>query len=184
MDETKAVARMDEVLRILSEDLSQIRTGRATPSLVENIVVSAYGGAQRLRVMELATITATDTQTLVIDPWDKSVIGEIKQAILAANVGMNPNIDGEIIRITMPPLTAEDREKYVKLLNIKLENSRVMVRQVRGDMMKDIKTSFEAKQMTEDDKYEFEKKLQELTDKYIGKIEERGKVKETELRTL
>lgn len=182
--EQSVKTKMDEVLLALSNDLAQIRTGRAMPSLVENIVVSAYGGAQRLKVLELATISAPDTQTLTIDPWDKSVIGEIKQAILAANVGMNPNIDGEIIRISMPPMTAEDREKYVKLLGAKLESAKISVRQVRGDFMKDIKTRFEDKVITEDEKFSEEKKLQELTDEYISKIEERGAVKEVELRTL
>lgn len=184
MNEPEVKAKMEEVLHALSEDISSIRTGRATPALVENVVVSAYGGAQRLKVMELATITAIDTQTLVIEPWDKSVIGEIRQAILAANIGMNPSIDGELIRISMPPLTGEDREKYIKLLSTKLENARVSIRQVRGDAMKDIKEAFEKKELTEDDKFAFEKNLQEITDDYIEKIEARGKAKEEELRQI
>lgn len=175
---------MDGVLAALSNDLNSIRTGRATPSLVENVIVSAYGGAQRLKVNELASITAPDTQTIVIDPWDKSIIGEIKQAILAANIGMNPNIDGEIIRISMPPLTGEDRERYIKLLSAKLENARVSVRQIRGDIMKEIKSAFEKKEITEDDKFAQEKKMQDITDEFIAKIEERGSIKEEELRTL
>jgi len=184
MDELAVGARMDEVLRVLVEDIASIRTGRATPALVENVMVSAYGGAQRLRIMELASITATDPQTLVIEPWDKSIIGEIRQGILAANIGMNPSIDGEIIRISMPPMTSEDREKYVRLLHAKLENARVMVRQVRGDVMKDIKNKFEDKEITEDEKFSQEKSLQQLTDEFIGKVEERGKTKENELRQI
>jgi ribosome recycling factor len=109
MNEQEDRKKMEGVLHTLSEDLNSIRTGRATPSLVENVVVSAYGGAQRLKVLELAGISATDTQTLVIEPWDKSIIGEIRQAIMAANIGMNPSIDGEIIRISMPPLTGEGK---------------------------------------------------------------------------
>lgn len=175
---------MEEVLRALLEDIAGIRTGRASPALVENIVVSAYGGAQRLKVMELATITATDPQTLVIEPWDKSIIGEIRQGILAANIGMNPSIDGDKIRIVMPPMTTEDREKFIKLLGAKLEHGRVAIRQIRGDIMKDIKTSFEKKEITEDDRFAFEKRLQELTDEYIGKIDERGAAKENELRQI
>lgn len=184
MDEPQVRAKMEEVVRVLVEDIASIRTGRAAPALVENVMVSAYGGAQRLRIMELASITATDPTTLVIEPWDKSIIGEIRQGILAANIGMNPSIDGELIRISMPPMTSEDREKYVKLLHTKLENARVMVRQVRGDIMKDIKTSFEDKGVTEDEKFAQEKKLQQLTDEFMEKIEERGKVKETELRQI
>ncbi|OGM31593.1 ribosome recycling factor [Candidatus Woesebacteria bacterium RIFCSPHIGHO2_01_FULL_44_21] len=184
MDEASARARMDEVQRVLSEDLASIRTGRATPALVENVVVSAYGGAQRLKVLELATITATDPQTLVIEPWDKSVIGEIRQGVLAANIGLTPSIDGDKIRISTPPMTSEDRDKFVKILHVKLEHARVMVRQVRGDEMRDIKDKFEKKEMTEDEKFGSEKKLQELTDEYVGKIDERGKAKELELRQI
>ena len=117
MDEASVKNQMQLALDALKEDLGSIRTGRATPALVENIVISAYGGAQKLKVMELASISAPDTQSLVIDPWDKSIIGEIRQGILAANIGFNPSIDGEIIRISMPPLTSEDREKFIKLLH-------------------------------------------------------------------
>lgn len=176
--------KMEEVLRVLSEDIAGIRTGRATPALVENVVVSAYGGAQRLKVLELATITVADPQTLIIEPWDKSIIGEIRQGILAANIGLNPAIDGERIRIVTPPMTSEDREKFVKLLSTKLEHARVMVRQVRGELMRDIKEKFEKKEMTEDEKFAAEKRLQELTDEFVGKIDERGKAKELELRQI
>jgi ribosome recycling factor len=184
MDETSVRTKMDEVLHALSEDVSSIRTGRATPALVENVVVSAYGGAQRLKIMELSTITASDAQTLVIEPWDKSIIGELRQGILAANIGMNPSIDGELIRISMPPLTSEDRERYIKLLHAKLENARIALRQVRGDTMREIKNMFENKDITEDEKFANEKKLQEITDEYIEKIEARGKAKEEELRQI
>lgn len=184
MNESSVRAEMEKALEVLSHDLASIRTGRATSALVENIVISAYGGAQRLKIMELASITVPDTQSIVIEPWDKSIIGEIRQGILAANVGMNPSIDGELIRIVMPPMTGEDREKYIKLLSTKLEAARVIVRQVRGDVMKDIKAQFEKKEITEDDKFAFEKKLQEITDEFIAKIDERGRVKEEELRTV
>lgn len=175
---------MEEVLRVLSEDLSSIRTGRATPALVENIVVSAYGGAQRLKVLELATITATDPQTLMIEPWDKSIIGEIRQGILAANIGISPAIDGEKLRLSMPPMTSEDRERFVKLLQTKLENSKVQLRQIRADFMRDIKEMFEKKELTEDEKFAQEKKLQNLTDEFVAKIDDRGKIKEQELRQI
>jgi len=181
MDEASVRAQMDNVLRVLFDDLASIRTGRSTPALVENVVVSAYGGAQRLKVMELATITTPDPQTLIIEPWDKSIIGEIRQGILAANVGLNPVIDGSILRIAMPPLTTEDREKYIKLLNTKLEHARVQIRQIRGDVMRTLKESFEKKEITEDERFSFEKKLQEITDEYIDNINERGHAKEEEL---
>jgi ribosome recycling factor len=175
---------MGQVVNLISSDIGVIRTGRVAPSLIEGLELSLYGGSQKLKLQEVATISASDPQTLVIDPWDKSIIGEVRQGILAANVGMNPSIDGEIIRISLPPLTTEDREKYVKLLSTKLENGHVMVRQVRSDVMHDLKKKFEAKELTEDEKFNLEKALQELTDEYIDKIDEVGKRKRQELLTV
>jgi ribosome recycling factor len=184
MDEQSLKLRMQEVIDLVREDIASVRTGRATPSMVENIVVPAYGGQQHLKVLELASITTPDTQTIVISPWDKSIIGDIKKGILEANIGFNPSIDSEVIRISLPPLTTEDREKYVKLLSGKLENGKVMIRQIRADFMHDIKKAFEDKELTEDDKFSQEKHLQEVTDEYIGKIEELGEKKKTELLQL
>jgi ribosome recycling factor len=149
--------------------------------LVENIICPAYGGTQRLKVVELATITAPDPSQIIINPFDKSIIGDIRKGIEQANLGMNPMIDGEIIRITMPPLTTEDREKYVKLLSGKVESGKIMIRQVRADEMHEIKKKFEAKEMTEDDKFANEKKLQEITDEFTRKIDEMGEKKKSEL---
>lgn len=181
MDETSQRTKMQSAVDAIASDIGAIRTGRAAPSMVENMVVPAYGGTQRLKVVELASISSPDPTQIVISPWDKSIIGDIKKGILEANIGMNPNIDGEIIRIAVSPLTTEDREKYVKLLSAKLENGRVMIRQVRADEMHEIKKKFEAKEMSEDEKFGSEKKLQEITDEYIGKIEEMGERKKQEL---
>jgi ribosome recycling factor len=184
MDESTVHTRMQAAVNMLAGDISGVRTGRASPALVENIVVPAYGGQQRLRIVELASITAPDPSQIIISPWDKSIIGDIRKGILEANVGLNPSIDGEILRIVIPPLTTEDREKYVKILSQKLEAGRVMVRQVRGDAMHEVKAKFEAKEMSEDEKYAQEKKVQELTDSYIAKIEELGEKKKQELLTI
>jgi ribosome recycling factor len=181
MDETSIRSKMQQVINLIISDVGSIRTGRATPSLVEDVVVAVYGGQQKLKVQELATISAPDTQTILIDPWDKSIIGEIRQGILAANIGMNPSMDAEVIRISLPPLTTEDREKYVKLLSTKLENTRIMIRQIRGDVMHDIKKSFEEKGLSEDEKFAQEKKLQEITDEFIGRINGIGEKKKQEL---
>ncbi len=172
---------MQQVLTLVSDDVASVRTGQATPSIVADLEISVYGGQQRLKVNEVGTISLTDAQTIIIEPWDKSIIGEIKKGIESANVGLNPNVDGEIIRITLPPMTTEDRQKYVRLLSGKIESGKVMVRQVRADGMRDIKRSFEEKELSEDEKFNEEKKLQELTDEFVGKIEEIGKNKEKEL---
>lgn len=181
MDETSIRIKMQQAVDLVTTDAGSIRTGRATPSLVEDIIIDAYGGTQKLKVKELAMITAPDTQTIVLDPWDKSIIGDIRKGIAHANVGLNPSIDGEIIRIAFPPLTTEDREKYVKLLSTKLENGRVMIRQLRGEAMRDIRESFEKKEISEDEKFDQEKRIQEITDEHIGKIEEIGNKKKQEL---
>lgn len=184
MDETSVRSKMQQVITLITSDIGTIRTGRATPSLVEDIIVAVYGGQQKLKIQELATISSPDTQTILIDPWDKSIIGEIRQGILAANIGMNPSMDGQVIRIALPPLTTEDREKYVKLLSSKLENARIMIRQIRGEAMHDIKKAFEEKELSEDEKFAQEKKLQGVTDEYIGKINDLGEIKKRELMQI
>lgn len=184
MDQSSISQKFQKVVDSVASDISGIRTGRATPSLVENIMVPAYGGTQMMRVLEVASITAPDTTMLVISPWDKSIIGDIRKGILEANMGMNPSIDGEVIRISFPPLTTEDREKYVKILSQKLENGKVSIRSVRADEMHEIKKTFEDKLITEDDKKDMEIKVQELTDSYIEKIDTLGEAKKKELLTI
>lgn len=181
MDEASIKSKMQEVVDLVLSDIGSIRTGRATPALLEDVSVAVYGGAQKLKINELGTITSSDAQTIVIDPWDKSIIGEIRKGILEANIGMNPSIDGQIIRISFPPLTTEDREKYVKLLSQKLESGRVMIRQIRGDAMRDTKKAFEEKELSEDEKFAKEKMIQDLTDEYVEKINSMGEKKKEEL---
>lgn len=182
MDETQIKLKMQGAIDSLRQDMSGIRTGRATPSLVEDIVVDAYGGTSKLRILELSAISAPDPQSLLITPWDKTVIGEIKKAIELSNIGLNPMIQGDALRIALPPLTQEDREKYVKLLHQKLESGRIQVRQLRQDGMHEIKKSFENKTVSEDERELQEKNLQKVTDDFMSIIDEIGKVKEQELR--
>ena len=181
MDEPSVRSKMQQVIELVLSDVSSVRTGRVTPSIVENIEVFVYGGQQKFKINELATNSASDAQTLLIDPWDKSIIGEIKQGIMGANVGLNPSVDGEVLRLSFPPMTTEDRQKFVKLLHTKIENGKVMIRQIRGDSMKDIKEGFEKKTLSEDEKFGYEKKLQEITDEFVEKIAQIGKNKEEEL---
>ncbi|MBI2590834.1 MAG: ribosome recycling factor [Candidatus Blackburnbacteria bacterium] len=184
MQEDQIRSRMDKVLENVRVDIATIRTGRATPALVEDVPVLVYGGAQKLRILELATISAPEAHSLLISPWDKSIVGEIRKGLEAANLGFNPIIAGEEIRINLPPLTAQDRENYVKLLHQKLEAGRVGIRQARQEGMHNIKNKAESKDLTEDEVVVQEKNLQAITDKYIAEIEEMGKRKESELRSL
>lgn len=182
VSETKQ--KMQKVLEVLKTDLSTVRTGRATPSLVENIVINAYGGTQRLKVMELATIAASDLQTLMITPFDGSIIGEIQKGILEANVGLNPAINGAVIRISIPPLSQERREQLIHLMRQKLEGGRIQVRQVRHETMSEIKKQYNDKLISEDEMVRLEKELQRATDEVMGEIEAIGKKKEEELMQI
>ena len=163
------------------QDVSTIRTGRANPALVENVVVNAYGGTTKLRIVELANISVVEAQSLVITPYDQSIIGDIRRDLELANLGVSPVIDNNVIRMTFPPLTAERRLEYVKLLHVKLEDGRVKVRQIRHEKMGELKRAFEDGTMTEDDRAWQEEDLQKLTDKMMGEIEKIGEVKQAEL---
>lgn len=170
--------KLQKVLDVLKDDLATIRTGRANSSLVENIVISAYEGSAKLKVMELATIGAPDTQTLIITPYDASVIHDLQKGIEAANAGFNPVNDGTILRISIPPLSLERRQELIKAMKHKLENGRIMVRQVRHEMIEDMKKDYEGR---EDDIKRLEKEVQRLVDETSETIEEWGKKKEDDL---
>lgn len=176
--------KMLKAIDVLKGDLATIRTGRAAPSLVEHIVINAYGGNQRLKVMELATIAATGPHALVLTPFDQSIIGEISKGILEANVGLNPMIDGNVIRISIPYLSEERRGEFVKLMHQKLEGGKVMIRQIRHEAMADIRRKFLAKEMAEDKKTRLEKQIQEITDEMIAEIEVLGGHKAKELMSI
>ena len=120
----------------------------------------------------------------MLDPWDKSIVGEIRLGIAAADTGLSPVIDGEIIRINLPAMTTEDREKFVKMLNKKIESGRIMIRQIRGDAMRSIKRQHDEKEIAEDEKFGQEKKLQAITDEHVGKIEKLGENKKQELKQM
>lgn len=175
---SKTKEKLDKVLDVLKDDLATIRTGRATPALVENIVVAAYGGSTKLKVMELATIAAQDNQTLIITPFDHAVILDLQKGIEAANAGLSPVIDSSIIRIKIPPLSQERREELIKAMRHKLENGKVMVRQVRHEMIEDMKKDYDGR---EDDISRLTKEIQRLVDETDKTIDNWGKQKEQEL---
>lgn len=179
IEDTKG--RMHKVLDLLKTDLATIRTGRATPALVENIIVTAYGGSTKLKVMELATVAAIDTQTLVITPFDQSIIRDIEKGIQEANTGLNPVIDAPVIRITLAPLSQERRQELIHLMKQKLENGKIMIRQVRQDAMNDVKKD---EDLSEDEAKRLEKEVQRVTDELMSEVEAMGKKKEEELMTL
>lgn len=175
---TEIKKKIEKVLDILKGDLATIRTGRATPALIEGVVISAYGGSTKLKVMELATVAVTDSHTIVLTPFDISIIHEIQKGIEAANVGFTPVVDGNVIRISIPALSQDRREELIKAMKHKLENGRIMVRQVRHEAMEIIKKEYEGR---EDDIKRLEKEVQKLIDETMETIEEWGRRKEQEL---
>ncbi len=169
--------QINKVMDVMKNDIGTIRTGRATPALVENVVISAYAGTARLKLMELATVGVQDSQTIVITPFDQSIIEEIRKGISEANIGMNPVTDGHMLRISIPPLSKERREELIKLMKHKLENGRIMVRQVRHQAMEDIKKM----DLPEDDTERSQKELQKMIDEAMQTIDSMGAQKEQEL---
>lgn len=176
--------KMQKVLELLRTDIATVRTGRASPSLVENITVTVYEGSTHLTIKELATIATSDPQTLSLTPFDPSITTEIQKGILEASVGLNPVIDGQVIRISIPPLSEERRGELIHLMRQKLENGRIMVRQARHEAMAQIKKDFGSKNISEDDKTHLEKQVQTATDEFIREIDIMGAKKEEELMQI
>jgi len=142
-----------KVIELLKEDLKSVRTGRATPSLVENILVDAYGGQSKLRLLELATITTDGPSALSIVPFDPSVLTEIEKSILKSPLGISPIVQGNAISLKVPSLSEEQREKFVKLVGQKVEERKNIIRNLRDNARKSTKAAFEKKEITEDDKF-------------------------------
>ena len=173
--------RMDKITTLFVNDIASIRTGRATPGLIENVVVTVYGG-QKMKLIELGSIGVPDVRSLTFEPWDQTLIREISNGIVAASIGMTPAVDGNIIRMSLPMLTVEQREDYIKLLGRKLEGARVMVRDARADFRNDLQKAKQDKTVSEDEFKREEPQHQKITDEYIKKLEEISKKKEVEIR--
>ena len=181
IDTNKLRERMDKIVAIFTEDSSTIRTGRANPGLIENVAVSVYDG-QTMKLKELGSISVPDVRSLMFTPWDQTVISEIKNGIMAANLGFSPVVDGTVIRMALPQLTTEQREDYVKLLGRKLEGARVMIRDARGDERKELMDAKNEKVISEDEFKRDEVELQKITDEFIAKLEQMATRKEKEIR--
>ena len=181
---SEAKQGMQRVFSVLGEDLGTIRTGRATPALIENISVVVYSGTQRLKIREIGTVFASDPRTLVLTPFDHSILDDIQKGIMSANVGLTPSNDGNVIRISVPPLSQERRLDLTKLVKQKLENGRIMIRQVRHEAMADVKKKFTGKEISEEEMRRLEKEIQKITDEIMAQIESLRERKEQELMQI
>lgn len=175
----EAKERMEGAIESLKGDLTRIRTGRASPALVQGVSVEYYGMPTPLN--QLATISAPEPQLITIRPFDRSSLGAIERAILKSELGLTPNNDGKIIRLSIPRLTEERRQELVKVVNRRLEEARVAIRNVRRDILEDLRSFEKEKMISEDDLYLGKEQVQEITDEFIEQVAEVGKRKEIEI---
>ncbi len=174
--------KMDKTLEILQEDFGAIRAGRANARVLDRITVEYYG--VDTPVGQVGTISSPDARTLVIQPWDGSLLKKIEKAIQTSDLGINPQNDGRVIRLVFPQLTEERRRELAKQVRKYGEDAKVAVRNIRRDAMDYIKKLKKDSEITEDDQKKAEKDLQELTDKYVKKVDDACAVKEKELMEL
>ena len=174
-----AETRMRGAISVLHDDLSAIRTGRASPALVEKLPVEYYGNPTPLQ--QLASISVPEPRSLMIKPFDSSTLKTIEKAIQTSDLGLNPNNDGKVIHLNLPPLTEERRRDLVKHMHHRLEESRIAVRNIRRDAHNDMREFEKEKLISEDELKRGEDDLQKLTDKYVEEIAEQGKNKEAEI---
>lgn len=174
--------KFEKVINAVKDDMATVRIGRAKPDLVENIPVLAYG--TKMRLVELATITAPDTNLLVVAPYDKSLTGVIEKSIADSEMQLSPAVSGDQIRIVLPPLTQERRQDFVKLLHQKIESGKVMIRQARQDIKEKIDDLKGRDDVSEDDVYMLLDQLDKVTGEYNEKIEEMGRNKEAEITAV
>jgi ribosome recycling factor len=178
----EAEEKMIKTEEVVQHEFSGVRTGKASPALVENILVEVYGSQMRIR--ELAGITTPEPRMLVIQPWDAGTAHPIEKAIQKTNLGLNPSVQGKIIRIVLPELSEERRLEFTKVVRKMAEDGRVAVRHVRRDAIEHLKKETKEGKITEDDLEHGEKEVQKLTDQYIAKIDAHLAHKEKEIMTV
>ena len=177
-DETKV--KMEKSIALLTQELSKVRTGRASPALLDDVKVDYYGSI--LPLNQVASISIPEPRLIVIQPWDKQALGAIEKAIHKASIGLTPNNDGNVIRLSLPALTSERRDELVKLSQKLAEECRIAVRNIRRDANNEIKKEEKDKKITEDESFKTQESIQKMTDEYIRKIDEILKKKEKDIR--
>lgn len=174
--------KMEKTINVYGENLKTIRAGRANPAILDKITVDYYGTATP--VPQVGSVSVPEPRTLLIQPWDKSILKEIEKAIQKAEIGINPNNDGNAIRLSFPPLTEERRKELVKDLKKQAEEAKVAIRSIRRDAIDSYKTAKKNGEVTEDDLKGIEKDIQNLTDTYIKEIDDMTDKKEKEIMSV
>lgn len=174
--------RMDAALEAARRDFATVRTGKATPALLDSVRVDAYGTQMPLN--QLATVVAADASLLVVQPFDKSLMSSVERAIMAANLGLNPSNDGNLIRVPIPPLTEERRREYVRIIHKMSENTKVSIRHARRAGNGEVKRRVKEHEMSEDMAHQRMGEIQKLTDQYVASLDELMKAKEGEVMAI
>ena len=175
-------SRMQKTISVFQENLSEVRAGRANPAILNKISVEYYGVPTPIN--QVAGISVPEARMIVIQPWDMSVLKDIEKAILASDIGLNPNNDGKVIRLNFPELTAERRKELAKDIRKTAEEAKVSIRAIRRDGMDDSKVALKNSEITEDEAKSMEEKIQKLTDKYIAQIDKLLEDKEKEIMNI
>jgi len=170
---------MNGAVAATEREFASVRTGRASVSLLDRVAVESYG--QKMPLKQLATVSVPDARTIIIQPWDKSIIKDVERAIHQSDLGLTPASDGTIIRIHIPPLTEERRHELVRLVRKLAEEGKVAIRRVRADINKDIKAEEKAGKVSEDDAERLMERVQKLTDQYIARVDSLLSAKEEEI---
>jgi ribosome recycling factor len=171
--------RMKKAVEVLGHNFNKIRTGRAHPSILDTIRVSYYGS--EVPLSQVANIGVEDARTLSVSPWERNLVPDIERAIMKSDLGLNPNTAGTVIRIPMPALTEETRKGYIKQARGEAENARVSIRNVRRDVLADVKELLKGKEISEDQEHKAQDDIQKITDKYIAEVDKALAAKEVDL---
>jgi ribosome recycling factor len=174
--------QIEKTIEHLKSEISSLRTGRATPALIEDIIVLAYGTKQAVKAV--ASISVEDAKTLVVEPWDKSVIQDIEIGLRNSDIGISPVNDGKKIRLPLPELTQDRRQELVKVLHKKLEEARIAIRKIREDIRGKIEKAEKAKEISEDDRYTLQEDLDKIVKEFNEQIKKIGDDKEKEVMTV
>ncbi|MBI2990151.1 MAG: ribosome recycling factor [Candidatus Magasanikbacteria bacterium] len=174
--------QFEKTLEHTKHEISGLRTGRATPALVEDLSIEAYGVRQSLKA--LASIRVLDAKTIMVEPWDKSILQNIESGFRNSQIGINPVNDGSGIRLALPDLTQERRSELIKVLHQKLEQGRIAVRKIREEAKADIETSYKEKNIGEDEKFKWAEELEKMVKEYNEKLKVMGEEKEKEIITV
>ena len=182
MTTSELKSKLTKSLEHLEQELAQIRTGRASPALLENIAVDAYG--TKMTVKELGTIGLLDSQNLMIQIWDKSLQGAVVSAVRESDLKVNPVIDGSVIRVPIPTLTEERRKEFVKIVSGKVEETKGAMRNIRQDAMKDVEKEFTDKKIGEDEKFSQKEEVEGVVKDFISRVDELGESKKSDIMKI